>query len=116
MSKDNRTKICFEYDGKPYTLVYSADSLKKMEKQYGVKFAKLDDQVLTATEDLFSGAFIENHSDVSRSKRSEIYTALTEKVEGGKEGLGEVLGEMLGEAIESMKPKGNVAWRVERKA
>lgn len=116
MSKDNRTTIDFEYEGKEYKLVFSADSLKKMEKNYGIKFAKLDDQILTATEDLFSGAFLENHSDVSRSKRTEIYKALTATVEDGEEGLGEILGEMLSEAIEDMKPKGNVVWKVTRKA
>lgn len=113
---DNRTKITFEYGGKTYVLVYSASSLKKMEKNYGVKFAKLDDNVLTATEDLFSGAFIENHNDVSRAKRSEIYEELCGTVDGGEETLSEVLIDMLNEAIEDMKPKGNVVWKVERKA
>jgi len=116
MKNDNRTKITFDYDGKPYTLVYSADSLKKMEKNYGVKFAKLDDQILTATEDLFAGAFIENHNEVSRAKRKEIYNALCANVDGGPESIGEVLSEMLNEAIMDMQPKGNVSWKVERKA
>lgn len=116
MKSDNRTKITFEYDGKPYTLMYSADALKKMEKHYGIKFAKLDDQILTATEDLFAGAFIENHSEVSRAKRMEIYSALCANVEGGSEKIGDVLMDMVNEAILDMQPKGNVAWKVERKA
>lgn len=115
-NNDNRTKITFEYEGKQYILVYSAAALKKMEKTYGVKFAKLDDQILTATEDLFAGAFIENHNEVLRTKRAEIYKALCGKVDGGEETIGEVLIEMLNETFEDMAPKGNVAWKVERKA
>ena len=117
MSKnDNRTKICFDYEGKAYELVYSADALRKMEKNYGIKFAKLDEQVLTATEDLFVGAFIANHSNVPMAKRMEIFHALCGTVEGGNDGIFEVLSEMLNEAIEDMKPKGNVSWKVMRKA
>lgn len=116
MKNDNRTKISFEYDGKPYTLFYSASALKKMEKSYGVKFAKLDDQALTAAEDLFSGAFIENHNEVSRAKRDEIFSALSATAEGGKESISEILIEMITEAMEEMKPKGNVVWKVDRKA
>lgn len=113
---DNRTKITFEYEGKTYNLVYSANALKKMEKTYGIKFAKLDEQILTATEDLFVGTFIENHNEVPRNKRIEIYEELCSNVDGGDETIMDVLTEMLNEAIEEMKPKGNVAWKVERKA
>lgn len=115
MNNDNRTKITFEYEGKAYTLAYSADALRKMERSYGIKFAKLDDQILTATEDLFMGAFLTYHSDVSRKKREEIYSALCRTGED-EETIGAVLMEMLNEAIDEMKPKGNVAWKVERKA
>lgn len=113
---DNRTKIKFTYEGRDFTLVFSADALKKMERKYGVKFAKLDDQILTAGEELFCGAFIENHNEVPRAKREEIYKALCDTMEGGSESVNDVLIEMVNEAIEEIKPKGNVVWKVERKA
>lgn len=116
MANDNRTKLVFDYKGQEYTLVYSAESLKRMEKQYGIKFAKLDETVLTAPEDLFIGAFIENHSNVSRSKRLEIYNALCGSDETGKTSIAEALGEMLNETMEELKPQGNVTWRLEPKA
>ena len=114
--KDNRTKITFDYGGKSYELVFTADSLRKMERNLGIKFNKLDDNALTFAEDLFNGAFLANHSDVPMRKRSEIYKALSANVEGGEDTLGEVLLEMVSETIEDMKPKGNVTWKVERKA
>jgi len=116
MKNDNRTKITFDYDGKPYTLVYSADSLKKMERVYKINFREAKDRIFTFGEDLFIGAFIENHDDVSEEKRTEIYSALCSKVDGGKESLAEVLSMMVKEAIDDMQPKGNVSWKVERKA
>ena len=113
---DNRTKIIFEYEGREYTLMFSAAALKKMERNYGVKFAKLDELVVTGAEDLFIGAFIENHNEVPRKKRVEIFESLKETVDGGEASISEVLIEMLTEAIEELKPKGNVAWKVSRRA
>lgn len=113
--KDNRTKITFEYGGKSYTLCYTADALKRMERN-GFKFGKIDESILTYAEELFNGAFIANHSEVPARKRSEIYAALAGNVEGGEETIGEILLEMVNEAVEEMKPKGNVSWKVERKA
>lgn len=113
--KDNRTKITFEYGGKTYTLCYTADALKRMERN-GFKFGKIDESILTYAEELFNGAFIANHSEVPARKRSEIYAALAGKVEGGEESIGEILLEMVNEAVEDLKPKGNVSWKVERKA
>lgn len=116
MAKDNRTKITFEYKGKNYTLVYSVDALKKMEKHYGIKFAKLDEQIISAPEELFVGAFIANHDDVPRKTRIEIYKALSNLSDDSASALTEVLGEMLAEAVEGVKPQGNVAWKVSRNA
>lgn len=116
MVKDNRTKIVFEYEGVEYTLVFSADSLLKMEKTYGIKFAKMEDRVLSIGEDLFIGAFIAEHPNVSIKKRKEIYRSLCETADGTSDSLNETLMEMLNEAIESIKPKGNVTWKVERSA
>lgn len=113
---DNRTKIVFDYEGKEYTLVFSAASLKKMERNYGVKFAQLDEYVITGAEDLFVGAFIENHNEVPRAKREEIFRVLKANAEDGEATIGEALISMLTEAIEELKPKGNVAWKVSKKA
>lgn len=112
--ENNRTKIGFEYQGTEYTLEYTADALKKMERT-GFKFAKLDEIALTATEELFVGAFIANHNNVPRKKRLEIWNALTEKDEESGQDLAEVLGTMLSEAVEELNThQGNVHWTIKK--
>ena len=66
MTKSEKTKIVFDYNGKHYTLEYTANSLKKLERQ-GVNFSKLDDMIFTAPETLFRGAFIANHPAEDRA-------------------------------------------------
>ena len=107
--KDHKTTISFEYDGKEYTLEYTASALKQMERQ-GFKFAKLDEIVLTAPLELFIGAFNANHKNTPRKLREEIYEQLCETEEGG-EALTEVIGSMLSEAIEELNShRGNIKW------
>lgn len=116
MKSDNRTKITFNYEGENYTLVYSADALKKMERVYKIKFVGLNDRILTAGEDMFIGAFIENHDNVPVETRVKIYESLCANANGGKESLQEVLAMMIQEALDDIQQKGNLAWKVERKA
>lgn len=111
---NNKTKIAFTYQGKDYVLEYTADSLKKMERT-GFKFAKLDDIALTATEELFVGAFIANHNNVPRAKRLEIWKELCPQGEDGKTEIAEVLGTMLSEAVEEINThQGNVQWTIQK--
>lgn len=110
--KNQKTKITFEYDGKPYTLEFTPDSLKQMER-LGFKFSKMDDIILTAPEELFYGAFIANHKKTSRQLREEIWKALCEEDENG-EGISDVIGRMMSEAITELNShQGNVKWSVE---
>ena len=50
------TVLNFEYKDKEYSLYYTVDSLKRLEKS-GFSFADLDSRLLTGTEDLFCAAF-----------------------------------------------------------
>lgn len=107
-----KTKIEFEYMGKSYTLEYTAESLKKMERG-GFDFTNIDKRVLTLGEDLFYGAFLANHADTPQETAKAIYDAMA--ADSGEETLIGVLDEMLGEAIESITNKrGNLRWKVVR--
>ena len=102
--------IEFTYEDKDYTLEYDAESVKKLEHS-GFSFGKIEDHVLTAAEDIFYGAFEKNHKDVSRKKRREIWGAMSDTDEDGKDELSEALFEMINDAIKALKPSGNVKWR-----
>lgn len=67
---------------------------------------------LTMTEDLFKAAFEANHSTVSNRIRENILLELKDANEDGS--LLEILLEMINEVHESLQPKGNVQWRVNR--
>ena len=108
----SKTKIEFTRENKDYTLEFTADSLKKMEKR-GVNFSTIQDNVVNAPTELFSGLFIEHHDDVPEDLRVEIFHELTEVEDG--EALETVMVDMLGEAIEELRQhKGNVKWRVRK--
>ena len=110
--KNQKTKIVFEYEGVPYTLEFTPDSLKQMERS-GFNFSKMEDTILTTPEKLFYGAFLANHKRVSPQLREEIWKNLCEEDENG-EGLSEVIGKMMSEAITELNShSGNVKWSVE---
>ena len=109
----SKTKIEFTRDNKDYVLEFTADSLKKMEKQ-GFNFGKIEERVISAMDELFCGLFIENHSDVPRKDRLEIFRELGEATDEG-EGIEEVISVMLDEALEELRQhKGNITWRVRK--
>ena len=109
---DNKRKqIIFTYDDVEYTLEFTADSLKRMERN-GFKFGKMDEIVLTAPIELFCGAFESKHRKTPRKLREEIFNQLAEDNENGQ-ALTEVLGDMLSQAIEELNShQGNVKWSI----
>lgn len=110
--KNQKTTIEFTYNDEPYVLEYTADSLKRMQNM-GFDFSNMGAKLLTAGEDLFSGAFIANHSNVMRKKRIEIYRAMAEKA--GEDELIDVLLEMVNETIDEINyHEGNITWEVKR--
>lgn len=109
--KQEKRRIKFDYNGKSYTLEFTADSLKRMQAN-GFNFGDIASQVVTVGEDLFAGAFIANHQSVPHRKRVEIYHELSEEsAEGDK--ITETLVAMVNEAFEEINQhKGNVKWEV----
>lgn len=109
----SKTTIEFEYNGKEYTLEYTAETLKRLEKT-GFSFGNLADHLLTAPEDIFYGAFEANHKDTPRKLRQKIWNELSASSgdeDGEGEQLNEVLYEMINEASKSLRPEGNVKWK-----
>lgn len=107
-----KTTLEFEYRGKDYTLCYTVESLKRLEKS-GFSFSDISDRLLTATEDLFCAAFNARHPDTPRKLREEIFHEICAEDDDGNS-LTETLIVMVNEVVESMKPAGNVKWRATR--
>ena len=104
-----RSTINFEYDGKEYSLCFTIDTLKILEKNC-FSFGNIEDHALSAAEDLFCAAFNANHKDTSMNLRKKIYSELSEESDND-DTLLEALISMVNECVESMKPKGNTRWR-----
>jgi len=104
-----KSTITFEYNGKEYTLGYTAETLSRLEKS-GFSFGNLADHLLTAPEEIFYGAFEENHRDTPRRIRREIWKELCADSDEG-DSLTEALYEMVNEASKALKPSGNVKWK-----
>lgn len=109
----SRTTLDFEYEGKEYSLAYTVNSLKMLEKR-GFSFGKLEDHILSAPEELFFAAFDANHPTTPRRVRQEIWNEFGEHSEDGNESLMDVLYEMASECVEKMRPQGNLKWRATR--
>ena len=122
--KNDKTRIEFDYKNKHYTLEFTAASVKQMEEM-GFSLTKLGDKLITDTELLFYGAFLEHHRGISRKQVKEIYQELAKTAEDEEpeldddgneiDGLTAILGQMLTEAVEEMMNRGgNVSWKVTR--
>lgn len=104
-----RTTLDFEYDGKEYSLAYTIEVVKRLDRSGLLAEIVEGKRPVTMTEDLFKAAFEANHSTVSNRIRENIFLELKESSDDGS--LLEVLLEMINEAREAITPKGNVAWR-----
>lgn len=107
-----RTTLDFEYNDREYSLAYTIDVVKRLDRSGLLAEIVNGNRPLTMTEDLFKAAFEANHSSVSNRIRESILLELQEANDDGS--LLECLLEMLNEARESIAPKGNVQWRMNR--
>lgn len=107
-----RTTLDFEYNGKEYSLAYTVNIVKRLDREGLLSKIIKGECLFTPTEDLFLAAFEANHSSVPHSTRLKIYEEFSATSEDGS--LGEVLLDMIREVMESVAPKGNVKWKVNR--
>ena len=71
-------KISFTDDKIRYTLEFTRDSVKQMEKN-GFSISNVSSQIVTSYTELFKGAFIANHPDVEEEKITAFFEAMPEK-------------------------------------
>lgn len=103
--------IVFEHKGTNYTLEFTRDSIKQMERS-GFDLDKASSQPVTSLLTLFKGAFLAHHSRTSQSVIDEIWDSL-----GDKDGIFEALIALYQEPLAAMmdEPEDEgkkIMWRV----
>ena len=103
--------IVFEHKGTQYTLEYTRDAIKQMERG-GFNIESAASQPITSLLALFKGAFIAHHPRTSQSTIDEIWDNL-----GNKDGLFEALANLYNEPMEALmrEPEDEtkkIAWKV----
>lgn len=68
-------QITFEYNNVNYTLEFTRNSVKTLER-WGFNYKTIDSSPVTAMDMLFKGAFLSKHSTIPVSQIEEIYDAL----------------------------------------
>ena len=105
-------RISFEYKGKEYTLEYTRESVKQMQREGFVSHDIINKPML-ALPQLFTGAFKAHHRfDVKQRDIDELFEQFK-----NKEALVEKLAEMYSEPMEAMMDdpvEGNaIAWEAD---
>ena len=99
--------ITFTYEDKDYTLEYSRNSIRAMERK-GFIADDIATKPMSVLPDLFAGAFVKNHPTTKRETIDKIYEMMADK-----RTLVEALIELYNDPIEALldEPKeGNVKW------
>lgn len=106
-------KITIPYNGKTYTLEYTRESARTMEKQ-GFKIGSISDMPLTMITALFNGAFLVNHSGCKAETKEKIYDSLKNRSK-----LVQTLSEMYADTYNTLLDpeeddgnEGNAGWEV----
>lgn len=102
--------IVFEHKGTQYTLEFSRDSVKQLERS-GFNYEEAGAKPITTLMTLFKGSFLMHHPRVSQATIDEIWESL-----GDKDGLFDALAGLYSEPIESLMKEPDegkkIAWRV----
>ena len=96
-------QITFPYKGKEYTLEYTKNTVRQINR-HGFSLDKLNDDPMTIY-DLFAGAFLKNHATVKRAVIDEIYAQMN-----NKEVLLNALIEMYMDPMNGLMDEGNLEW------
>lgn len=103
------SQINFDYNGKHYCLEYTRESVKIMEAG-GFNPGDIAEKPAIRSEQLWAGAFLAHHRNVSNTVVMKLYDQMTRKSE-----LLEALRSMLADTYESLlseneEDSGNVEW------
>lgn len=103
--------IHFTYDDVPYTLEYTRNTIRQMERR-GFIAKDVQDKPATGIPDLFAGAFLAHHKYLKREKIDEIYNNLKDRSTLVTK-LVDLYNEPILSLIEDEEGQGNVDWTVD---
>lgn len=89
-------KLKIECDGRTYTLEYTRETARTMERQ-GFSLDEMAHRPVTMMPMLFRGAFLANHGGIKESRVTEIYDRL-----GNRAALNQRLSEMYADTVLSL--------------
>lgn len=102
--------VVFESNGTQYTLEYTRDSIKQMERG-GFSLSEAGNQPMTSLTALFKGAFIAHHPRLSQNVIGEIWENISDK-----DGLFEALIDLYNEPLEALMKEPEegkkIVWKV----
>ncbi|MBR1904842.1 MAG: DUF5055 domain-containing protein [Clostridiales bacterium] len=101
--------ISFENKGTQYTLEFTRDSVKQMER-VGFSVSMAENMPVTAMQTLFKGAFIAHHPRISQATIDEIWDNL-----GNKDGLFDALLDLYNEPVEALMKEPEEGKKIEWK-
>lgn len=104
--------IVFEHKGTQYTLEFTRDSVKQLERA-GFNYEEAGGKPVTSLMTLFKGAFLAHHQRTSQSTIDEIWESLE-----NKDGMFDALAELYNEPIEALMKEPDegkkIAWSVKK--
>jgi hypothetical protein len=71
--------IRFEYEDKPYELMFTRSTIAEMERSNGFSITDVENHMVSTIMALWDGAFLAKHRRVSKAKRDEIWNAIGDK-------------------------------------
>lgn len=105
-------QLSFNYDGKDYTLEFTRNSVKTMERN-GFVADNIDTMPMTVLPELFAGAFLAHHRFEKRNVIDEIYEGLENKpalIEKLSEMYNDTISTLLSEPDEGKNVKWTANW------
>lgn len=104
--------IVFEHKGTQYTLEFTRDSVKQLERA-GFNYEEAGSKPITSLMTLFKGAFLAHHQRTPQAVIEEIWESLE-----NKDGLFDALAELYNEPIEALMKEPEegkkIAWTVKK--
>ena len=102
--------VVFENNGTQYTLEFTRDSIKQMERS-GFSLDNAVNQPMTSLLTLFKGAFIAHHPRLSQTVMDEIWEGLEDKT-GLFEALIDLYNEPLNALMKEPEEGKKIEWKV----